>query len=112
MAAALEDVHVGVGVRLLKRVPVPTTLAVTTFQGAEPAFTFYGEPPSYALLEPGDVDTGLVRGAEVRDTGSPITVPVGDVTKGHVFNTLGQPLDIDEDKLDIRGFGASFKGFM
>ena len=33
---------------------------------------------------------GLVRGAEVRDTGSPISVPVGDVTKGHVFNALGE----------------------
>ncbi|MHB8339912.1 MAG: F0F1 ATP synthase subunit beta [Mycobacteriales bacterium] len=37
---------------------------------------------------------GLVRGAEVQDTGGPITVPVGDVTKGHVFNVLGQPLDV------------------
>src|SRR5215218_9317295 len=36
---------------------------------------------------------GLVRGAEVTDTGGPITVPVGDVTKGHVFNTLGECLD-------------------
>src|SRR6516164_5484872 len=29
---------------------------------------------------------GMVRGAEVRDTGKGISVPVGDVTKGHVFN--------------------------
>src|SRR5437763_9708373 len=29
---------------------------------------------------------GLVRGVEVKDTGSAISVPVGDVTKGHVFN--------------------------
>src|SRR3954466_5802508 len=36
---------------------------------------------------------GLVRGAEVRDTGESITVPVGDVTKGHVFNALGECLD-------------------
>src|ERR1700755_2228540 len=36
---------------------------------------------------------GMVRGAEVRDTGSAITVPVGDVTKGHVFNALGESLD-------------------
>src|SRR5215211_7085429 len=36
---------------------------------------------------------GLVRGAEVRDTGESITVPVGDVTKGHVWNTLGECLD-------------------
>ena len=32
---------------------------------------------------------GLVRGAEVTDTGSPITVPVGDSVKGHVWNVLG-----------------------
>src|SRR5436309_5064156 len=32
---------------------------------------------------------GLVRGAEVTDTGGPITVPVGDVTKGHVWNVVG-----------------------
>jgi F-type H+-transporting ATPase subunit beta len=44
---------------------------------------------------------GLVRGAEVADTGAPISVPVGDVTKGHVFNVLGRPLDVDESKLDI-----------
>src|SRR5258708_36688934 len=41
-------------------------------------------------LQPTD---GLVRGAEVITTGSPISVPVGDVTKGHVFNVLGDPLD-------------------
>src|SRR6195952_2596418 len=50
-------------------------------------------------LAPAD---GLVRGAEVRDTGGPITVPVGDVTKGHVFNALGVPLDVDVDSLDIK----------
>src|SRR5580693_10441147 len=50
-------------------------------------------------LQPTD---GLVRGAAVTDTGSPITVPVGDVTKGHVFNCLGQPLDVAESELDIK----------
>ena len=44
---------------------------------------------------------GLVRGTEVRDTGGPITVPVGDVTKGHVWNTLGKPLDVEESSLEI-----------
>ena len=38
---------------------------------------------------------GLVRGAEVTATGSPITVPVGDATLGHVFNVLGKPLDVE-----------------
>src|SRR3954453_9113819 len=46
---------------------------------------------------------GLVRGAPVKDTGAAISVPVGDVTLGHVFNVLGQPLDVAEDKLEIKG---------
>ena len=45
---------------------------------------------------------GLVRGSEVRDTGAPISVPVGEVTVGHVWNTLGQPLDVPESSLDIK----------
>jgi F-type H+-transporting ATPase subunit beta len=44
-------------------------------------------------LKPTD---GLVRGMEVRDTGGPITVPVGDVTKGHVFNVTGDVLNLAE----------------
>jgi F-type H+-transporting ATPase subunit beta len=43
-------------------------------------------------LKPTD---GLVRGAKVRDTGSPITVPVGEGVLGHVYNVLGEPLDTD-----------------
>ena len=38
---------------------------------------------------------GLVRGAPVRNTGRGISVPVGDVVLGHVFNVLGEPLDTD-----------------
>jgi F-type H+-transporting ATPase subunit beta len=46
---------------------------------------------------------GLVRGAPVTDTGGPITVPVGDVTKGHVFNTIGDCLNLKEgEELDIK----------
>jgi F-type H+-transporting ATPase subunit beta len=44
---------------------------------------------------------GLVRNAEVTDTGGPISVPVGDVTKGHVFNVLGEPLDVKAESLQI-----------
>ncbi|GAB1327536.1 F0F1 ATP synthase subunit beta [Streptomyces sp. NPDC093260] len=39
---------------------------------------------------------GLVRQAPVTDTGDGITVPVGDFTKGKVFNTLGEVLNVDE----------------
>jgi F-type H+/Na+-transporting ATPase subunit beta len=44
---------------------------------------------------------GLVRGAEVTDTGAPISVPVGDVAKGHVFNLLGEPLDVPASSLKV-----------
>src|SRR5438552_8914002 len=36
---------------------------------------------------------GLVRGMKVRDTGKPVTVPVGEQTLGRVFNLLGEPID-------------------
>ena len=42
-------------------------------------------------LQPTD---GLVRGTVVQDTGGPISVPVGDVTLGHVFNATGDCLDL------------------
>jgi F-type H+-transporting ATPase subunit beta len=38
---------------------------------------------------------GLVRGTAVRNLGHGISVPVGDVTLGHVFNVLGEPLDVE-----------------
>jgi F-type H+-transporting ATPase subunit beta len=44
---------------------------------------------------------GLVRGAPVVDTGASITVPVGDVTKGHVWNALGETLDVPTSSLKI-----------
>ena len=40
-----------------------------------------------------DATEGLVRGAAVRDTGGPITVPVGDVTLGRILNVVGEPVD-------------------
>ena len=36
---------------------------------------------------------GLVRGISARDTGGPITVPVGNETLGRIFNLLGEPVD-------------------
>ncbi|MEY4390392.1 MAG: hypothetical protein RLZZ400_135 [Actinomycetota bacterium] len=41
-------------------------------------------------LKPTD---GLVRGGVVQDTGAPISVPVGDITKGKVFNVVGEVLN-------------------
>ena len=43
-----------------------------------------------------DTTDGLARGAEVIDTGAPITVPVGEVTLGRIFNLLGEPIDLGE----------------
>ncbi len=42
---------------------------------------------------------GLRRGAPVKNTGRGITVPVGNGVLGHVWNVIGQPLDVDPDKL-------------
>ena len=40
-----------------------------------------------------DTTDGLARGTEVIDTGGPISVPVGDVTLGRIFNLLGETID-------------------
>ncbi|MSW54493.1 MAG: F0F1 ATP synthase subunit beta, partial [Actinobacteria bacterium] len=51
-------------------------------------------------LKPTD---GLVRGGIVNDTGAPISVPVGDVTKGRVFNVTGEVLNGKPgEKLEIK----------
>ena len=42
---------------------------------------------------------GLVRGTDVVDTGAPISVPVGDAVKGHIFNVLGETLDMPASQL-------------
>jgi F-type H+/Na+-transporting ATPase subunit beta len=40
-----------------------------------------------------DATDGLSRGVKVVDTGGPITVPVGEVVLGRIFNLLGDPID-------------------
>ncbi|QPZ37232.1 F0F1 ATP synthase subunit beta [Paramicrobacterium chengjingii] len=50
-------------------------------------------------LKPTD---GIVRGQEVVDSGAPISVPVGDVTKGRVFDVTGNVLNAEPDeKIEI-----------
>jgi F-type H+-transporting ATPase subunit beta len=44
-----------------------------------------------------DATDGLARGVEIRDTGGPITVPVGKGTLGRIFNLLGEPIDQEGD---------------
>ena len=51
-------------------------------------------------LKPTD---GLVRGQEVSDTGAPISVPVGDVTKGKVFDVTGEVLNAEKgQKIEVK----------
>ena len=47
-----------------------------------------------------DSTDGVQRGMEVKDTGRDISVPVGDVTLGRVFNVLGETIDLDEKIAD------------
>jgi F-type H+/Na+-transporting ATPase subunit beta len=47
-----------------------------------------------------DATDGIARGADVFDTGGPISVPVGDVTLGRVWNVLGEPVDDKEAPKD------------
>ncbi|HUZ30130.1 MAG TPA: F0F1 ATP synthase subunit beta [Solirubrobacteraceae bacterium] len=47
-----------------------------------------------------DTTDGLSRGAEIIDTGGPITVPVGKQTLGRIFNLLGEPIDLGEPLSD------------
>ena len=49
-------------------------------------------------LKPTD---GMRRGAEVRDTGAPISVPVGEITKGHVWNVTGDVLNVDPASIHV-----------
>jgi len=58
-------------------------------------------------LKPTD---GMQRGTEVRDTGAPISVPVGDITKGHVWNVTGDVLDVDPSTIEITAIEGAPNG--
>jgi len=45
---------------------------------------------------------GLSRGDEVKDTGAPVSVPVGNETQGRMFNVIGEPIDGKEAKFAER----------
>jgi fructokinase len=61
-------VESGVGTRGVVTAEAATTLAMTTYDGVEPDFQFYGTPASYGLL--GDVDPALVAGSGILYCGS------------------------------------------
>jgi F-type H+/Na+-transporting ATPase subunit beta len=48
------------------------------------------------VMQPTD---GVVRGTPVRNTGAPISVPVGPGILGHLYNVLGEPLDVDRSAI-------------
>ena len=54
-----------------------------------------------------DATEGLARGNEVIDSGAPISVPVGDVTLGRIFNVLGEAIDKGDAIPDARSGGRS-----
>jgi fructokinase len=60
----------GVGTSGCVATPRPTSLAVTSFRGAEPEFHFYGDPPSYAALAPEHLDRPTIAGATALYAGS------------------------------------------
>ncbi|GIJ77533.1 fructokinase [Micromonospora phaseoli] len=98
----------------------PTTLAVATFAGAEPDFRFYGDPPSYSLLNPDQVDVSLVDDADVVYCGSivllaPVTLAAArrawSLTRGlRVFDPNVRPrlLDGPQALAELRAVVAEF----
>jgi F-type H+-transporting ATPase subunit beta len=61
-----------------------------------------------------DATDGIARGTEVVDTGGPISVPVGDVTLGRIWNVLGEPVDekpapIDAERWSIHRDPPEFR---
>jgi F-type H+/Na+-transporting ATPase subunit beta len=48
------------------------------------------------VMQPTD---GVVRGTTVENTGAPISVPVGPGILGHLYNVLGEPLDVDKSEI-------------
>jgi len=48
------------------------------------------------VMQPTD---GVRRGTTVHNTGAPISVPVGPGILGHLYNVLGEPLDVDRSEI-------------
>ncbi|MGH8926737.1 MAG: F0F1 ATP synthase subunit beta, partial [Acidimicrobiia bacterium] len=81
---------------LLHALEVDLTVAgQTKTVKAETAQHLGGNKVRAIALAPTD---GLTRGAVVTNLGEPITVPVGDQTLGHLFNTWGDSLDAPDKK--------------
>jgi len=62
-----------------------------------------------------EITDGLVRGMKAKDTGAPITVPVGEACLGRILNVIGKPVDglgpVKSDKtMPIHRDSPSFLG--
>ena len=87
--AELPEVHTALTVDLtLEGETTTITCEVEQHIGDSPVRTI--------ALRPTD---GLVRGTPVKNTGSPIRVPVGEGVLGHVYNVIGEPLDADASEI-------------
>ncbi len=71
---------------------------VTTVVMAEVAQQLGNGRVRAIALKPTD---GLKRGTVVENLGHGIRVPVGDVTLGHIWNVIGEPIDVPIEDLDI-----------
>ena len=53
------------------------------------------------VMQPTD---GVVRGTAVRNTGAPISVPVGPGVLGHIYNVLGEAMDVDPSTIQADAY--------
>ena len=82
MPAINNALHIKIPAKENNRKEINLTLEVSLFLGG-------GILRTIAM----DSTDGLRRGMKVVDTGGPITVPVGNITLGRIFNVLGEPID-------------------
>src|SRR6478735_3037618 len=78
---------------------MPEIYNALTVQVADPAEN--GKLKKLTLEVAQHLGDGVVRQAPVTDTGTGITVPVGEMTKGKVFNTLGEILNKPEAEAEV-----------
>src|ERR1700676_5020964 len=69
--------------------------ALTVMMGDRPVVLEVAQQLGENIVRTVAMDTtdGMVRGAEVTDSGAPITVPVGPATLGRIINVIGEPVD-------------------
>ena len=90
----LPDIYNALTVKIERPNEAPTTLALEV--------ALHLGDDSVRTIAMSSTD-GLQRGAEVTNSGAPISVPVGDATLGRVFNVLGEVIDLGEEiPADVR----------